>query len=373
MALTQIPGTSTGRRPDGAAPPVTSTNAVVTVAPRIEARLSTLLAEERRRWALIDPDLDPPLEALERAVLGGGKRLRPTFCYWGFVAAGGDPDTAAGDQMERVGAAFELLHAFALVHDDVMDGAPLRRGRPTTHIDFTARHAEGGWRGESRRFGEAVAILVGDLAHSYAESLVRGLPGDALAIWNEVQIELMMGQYLDVLRTAAGRATTEQADRIARLKSGRYTVERPLQLGAAIAGATPEVMAALSAYGLPLGIAFQMRDDVLGAFGDPAVTGKPVGDDLREGKPTPMLGIALERADAAQRRILDRAGDPDLDDIEVGRIQDVLIDTGALAETQTRIVELTEAAVAAVYHGPFSRAVAHALVELAEFIAGREV
>lgn len=371
MALTQIPGADAGPRssPTTAA----STAAVVTVAPRIEARLSTLLAEERRRWSLVDPDLDPPLEALERAVLAGGKRLRPTFCYWGFVAAGGDPDSEAGDQMERVGAAFELLHAFALVHDDVMDGAPLRRGLPTTHTAFEQRHVEGGWRGESRRFGEAIAILVGDLAHSYAEGLVRGLPPDALAIWNEVQVELMMGQYLDVLRTAAGRATTEQADRIARLKSGRYTIERPLQLGAAIAGASPAVLAALSAYGLPLGIAFQMRDDVLGAFGDPKITGKPVGDDLREGKPTPMLGIALERADAAQRRILDRAGAPDLDEVEVGRIQDVLIDTGALAETQTRIVELTEAAVAAVYRGPFRRDVAHVLVELAEFIAGREV
>jgi geranylgeranyl diphosphate synthase type I len=345
---------------------------VLVVTDRVESRLGALLDEERRRWRAVDPDLEPPLRVLGQAVLAGGKRLRPTFCYWGFVAGGGDPSSEAGERMERVGAAFEMLHAFALVHDDIMDGAALRRGIPTSHTVFSADHEREGWRGEARRFGEAVAILIGDLAHSYAETLVHDLAPDARAIWHEVQIELMMGQYLDVLRTAAGRAELPQADRIARLKSGRYTIERPLQLGAAVADAPASVETVLSAYGLPLGMAFQLRDDVLGAFGDPSRTGKPVGDDLREGKPTPMLAAALERASAAERAVLDRAGAADLTDDEVADMQQIVIATGALAETEVRIAQLTDAAVHAVHRGPLAAPVRDALVGLAEFVAGRE-
>ena len=183
--------------------PVGLSPEVLVVTPRVEARLADLLADERRRWGAVDPDLVPPLTILEQAVLAGGKRLRPTFCYWGFLAGGGDPASEGGDRMERVGAAFEMLHAFALVHDDIMDGADLRRGIPTSHTVFSREHEREGWRGESRRFGEAVAILIGDLAHSYAETLVHDLAADARAIWHDVQIELMMGQYLDVLRSAA--------------------------------------------------------------------------------------------------------------------------------------------------------------------------
>jgi geranylgeranyl diphosphate synthase, type I len=367
MEANLMPSTDSPAEPGGGPAPE-----VLVVTDRVEARLSALLADERLRWGAIDADLEPPLSVLEQAVLAGGKRLRPTFCYWGFVAGGGDPASEAGDRMERVGAAFELLHAFALVHDDIMDGAALRRGIPTSHAVFSAEHEREGWRGETRRFGEAVAILIGDLAHSYAETLVHDLAPEARAIWQEVQIELMMGQYLDVLRAAAGRAELGQADRIARLKSGRYTIERPLQLGASIADAPASVTTVLSAYGLPLGMAFQLRDDVLGAFGDPARTGKPVGDDLREGKPTPMLAVALERASAAERAVLDRAGAADLTDAEVSDMQQIVMATGALAEIEVRIAQLTDAAVRAVHRSSFAQPVRDALVQLAEFVAGRE-
>ena len=230
---------------------------------------------------------DGPMEQIGRLVLGGGKRLRPSFCHWGFVGAGGQ----AGDQrIIDAGAALELMHAFALFHDDVMDDAGSRRGTPTTHTVFADAHAAAGWAGESRRFGEGVAILVGDLAFVMADQLLIDAPRDAWVIWNELRTELNIGQLLDIVGSVQGDRRLDKAERICRYKSGKYTVERPLHLGAVLAAPdrAAELLPALSAYGLPLGDAFQMRDDVMGAFGDEAVTGKPVGGDLREGKPTPL-------------------------------------------------------------------------------------
>ena len=200
------------------------------------------------------------------------------------------------------GAAFELMHAFALFHDDVMDDADSRRGQPTTHTTFAQRHADAGWQGESRRFGEGVAILIGDLAFVYSDQLMAGANATAWQIWNELRIELNVGQVLDILGSVRGVRDVAQAERICRYKSGKYTIERPLHLGAALAAPErfAELAPALSAFGLPLGDAFQMRDDVMGAFGDEHTTGKPVGGDLREGKPTPLLARARAAASPAQ-------------------------------------------------------------------------
>ena len=190
----------------------------------MEARIDALLEGEASRWGLVDPELVPPIESLRRFVLDGGKRLRPAFCHWAFVGAGGDPaDPAVVD----AGAALELLHAFALLHDDVMDGSRLRRGRTTVHIDFAARHVAASWRGEARRFGEGVAILVGDLAFVYADLLMVGVPLAATEIFNELRVELNIGQALDLIGTAEARRDQPMARRIARYKSGKYTVERP--------------------------------------------------------------------------------------------------------------------------------------------------
>ena len=305
-------------------------------------------------------------------MLGGGKRLRPSFCHWGFVGAGGQPDD---HRIIDAGAALELMHAFALFHDDVMDDAMSRRGTPTTHTVFADTHAAADWAGESRRFGEGVAILVGDLAFVMADALLIDAPRDAWAIWNELRTELNIGQLLDIIGSVRRDRRLDKAERICRYKSGKYTVERPLHLGAVLAAPdrAAELLPALSAYGLPLGDAFQMRDDVMGAFGDEEVTGKPVGGDLREGKPTPLLARAVAAASPAQRGVLDRVGAPDLDDDEIADMQQVIIDTGALADLEAQITALTDAAIAAIGRAPITAASQTELIALAHYVSWRDV
>jgi geranylgeranyl diphosphate synthase type I len=344
-------------------------SSLLTVADRVEVRLATLLDAEAVRWAELSPDLLPPLESLRRLVMDGGKRLRPAFCYWAYVGAGGD---ATSDSIVDAGAAFEMLQAFALVHDDVMDGSSMRRGARTAHLEFDDLHAAEAWRGEGRRFGEGVAILIGDLAHVYADHLLpRAAPG-VQRVWDELRVELNIGQYLDLLGTARADTDHESARRIARYKSGKYTIERPLHIGAALAGRLDELQAPLSAYGDPLGEAFQLRDDVLGAFGDEATTGKPVGDDLREGKPTPLLAVATAKAGSAQAKVLSQIGRPDLSVSEIKAIQRVFVDTGAVEAIESSIDALTAEALEAVASVDITSDSRQALTELAEFVAWRQ-
>jgi geranylgeranyl diphosphate synthase type I len=346
----------------------TPPSSLLEIAMRVEARLGTFLDGETHRWVAVDPGLVEPMDALRRLLLSGGKRLRPAFCHWAYLGAGGDDEARSTE----VGAALELLHGFALIHDDVMDGSDRRRGRPTIHRSFAERHGEGDWRGEDRRFGEGVAILVGDLALVYADRLLGEVPRAARAVWDELRTELNIGQYLDVLGTARRDTDLAAARRIATYKSGKYTVERPLHLGAALAGRLDELEAPLSAYGLPLGEAFQLRDDLLGAFGNAEAIGKPVGDDLREGKPTPLLAIASARADAADRAVLDRVGDRLLDEDDVTAISEVLVRTGAVEETERRIDALTDDARTAAKALPVPDHVQDALADLATYAAQRD-
>ena len=349
--------------------PVAIPAALTTVAAPVEARLRSLLESERDRWIAIDADLEAPLEVLTRFVVDGGKRLRPAFCHWAFVGAGGNPDDSS---IIDTGAAFELLHAFALVHDDVMDGSSTRRGEPTVHMAFETTHGSNAWNGESRRFGEGVAILVGDLAEVYADRLMSATPPDAFAIWNELKIELNIGQFLDVLGAARGEVDLETARRIVRYKSGKYTIERPLHVGAALAGQLDVLETSLSRYGEPLGEAFQLRDDILGTFGESERTGKPVGDDLREGKPTPMLAIALDRATPTQRQILDRVGSIDLSLEEIRAIQSVFTETNALSEIEASISLLTKQAIAALDDAAITSEAFDALRDLAVYVGARD-
>jgi geranylgeranyl diphosphate synthase type I len=335
----------------------------------IEGRLRRLLDHETARWRDVDADLVAPLESLTRFVLAGGKRLRPAFCHWAFVGAGGTPDDP---MVIDAGAAFEMLHAFALVHDDVMDGSATRRGDRTVHVEFEATHAESSWRGEPRRFGEGVAILIGDLSEVYADRLMSAAPRAAFDVWNELKIELNVGQFLDVLGTARGGTDLAQARRIARYKSGKYTIERPLHVGAALAGRLPDLKPTLSAYGAPLGEAFQLRDDILGVFGDEARTGKPVGDDLREGKPTPMRMIAVGRATGAAAELLTRVGRPDLTDTDVAAMQEVFVDSGALAEVEANVERLTLEATAALDGADLTPESIAALHDLATYVGSRD-
>jgi geranylgeranyl diphosphate synthase type I len=206
----------------------------------------------------------------------------------------------------------------------------------------------------------------------YADRFMVTANPDAIDVWNELRIELNIGQYLDVLGTARAYADLVRARRIARYKSGKYTIERPLHVGAALAGGGAPLRAELSGYGDPLGEAFQLRDDLLGAFGDEAITGKPVGDDLREGKPTPLLAIAIGRADADQAAVLELVGAPDLDRGQVAAVQAVLVDTGAMAEIEHTIDRLTNEAIASIEAAPITDDARSALVELAHYVAWRD-
>jgi geranylgeranyl diphosphate synthase type I len=337
--------------------------------------LRSFLEQQRTVLLRAGGELLPGLEALEE-LLAAGKRLRPAFCYWGWRGAGG----ADGPPILAAAAALELLHASALVHDDVMDGSDTRRGRPSLHRRFAARHAGQHWHGSPESFGTGAAILLGDLLLSWTDGMYHasGLPDDALrrgqAVLDLMRTEVIAGQYLDLLGQASGNETVESALRVVEYKTAKYTIERPLQLGAALAG-FPDgpVPAAFSAYGLPLGVAYQLRDDILGVFGDPAQTGKPAGDDVREGKRTVLLAIARARAGAAQARIIDeRLGDPQLDGAGVAEVRAVITDTGALAACETMIGEHVAQAVAALGQAPITDEAKAALAELAVAATARQ-
>ena len=344
------------------------------ISSRVDARLGEFLNSETIRWKSLDADLALPLEEINRLVSAGGKRLRPAFCYLGFIGAGGDENSA---KLVDAQAALELLHASALLHDDVIDGSQTRRGEPTSHARYTKTHKDNSWASEARRFGEGAAVLIGDLAFVYADQLMDIANNDVAKIWNEMRVELNIGQYLDLLGSAQRERRLVKAERVSRYKSGKYTIERPLHLGATLAASalTSQLLPALSKYGLPLGDAFQMRDDVLGAFDfadtDKSLTGKPVGDDLREGKPTPLLAMAFERADSVQRKVLDLVGSVDISDQDVSDIQEVIKQTGALVALEAKISALTAEAIAGVKQAPITQSAKDSLIELAEYISQR--
>jgi geranylgeranyl diphosphate synthase type I len=256
-----------------------------------------------------------------------------------------------------------------------MDGSLTRRGAPTTHESYGAQHKAQQLAGESRRFGEGAAILIGDLSFVYSDQLLSGASTQVWQIWNEMRLELNIGQYLDLLGSANSDRSMAKAERICRYKSGKYTVERPLQLGAMLAApqSITELLDALSRIGLPLGDAFQMRDDVLGAFGEAAVTGKPVGDDLREGKPTPLMAIATANASAAQLEILQQVGAARLTDDQVADVQQVLVETGAVEQLEARIRSNTAAALGEISAAPITSQARDALTELAHFVSWRDI
>jgi geranylgeranyl diphosphate synthase, type I len=343
---------------------------------RLEAALAAFLDERRAAAATIDPAFGAATGDLADFVLGGGKRIRPTFAWWGWRGAGGDPDGAEVPAVLRAIAALELIQACALLHDDLMDASATRRGRPTVHVAFAHRHAAARWRGRPARFGAAAAILLGDLALVWADDMLRGsgLPADAAARaavpWEAMRTEVLGGQYLDVFVQATGDSSARAALQVDRYKTAAYTVERPLHLGAAIAGADPELVSCYRRFGADVGVAFQLRDDLLGVFGDPAVTGKPAGDDLREGKRTLLLALAVERAAqrgsrAAVAAVEDAVGDADLTDTTLDRVRGLLDELGAVQAVEQRIAELTGSALDALQSGAVAEPAASRLADLA--------
>jgi geranylgeranyl diphosphate synthase type I len=316
-------------------------------------------------------DLDAELRALGtdarlieelRAFVAGGKRLRAALCYWSWRANGGSSDDDARETVLRVGAALELFQAAALVHDDVMDASDTRRGRPAVHRRFQAVHRDHDWSGPGELFGGAAAIVLGDLALIASDRVFAAALRDAPAahashararardVFDRMRTEVTAGQYLDLLAQAQPWADPDEEERraraIVRSKSARYSVEHPLTIGAALADAGPEALALCREVGLPLGEAFQLRDDLLGVFGDPSVTGKPTGDDLREGKRTVLVAKALAAADEPDRTRLTRAlGRRDLSDDDVDALRRLLRETGAVAAVEALIAGLARQAL----------------------------
>ncbi|QPP10153.1 polyprenyl synthetase family protein [Streptomyces bathyalis] len=326
----------------------------------IEALLSRHIAVRREEAARSsDRFAEDVIDLLADVVLRGGRRTRPAFVWWGWRGAGGAPRGAGAEAVLKVATALELIQGCALIHDDLMDGSLLRRGAPAAHVAFANQHRAAGLRGNPDAFGVSAAILAGDLALVWADDLYETSGLDSRArravgpAWQAMRTETIAGQYLDLYGQGTGVDSPEESLRVAYLKSGLYTVERPLHLGAAMAGADPDLIAALRRAGRSAGVAFQLRDDLLGVFGGPARTGKPAGDDIRDGASTYLVAIALQRARAhgrhdAEQQLRAALGNRELHADELQRIRELLTGLGAVAAVEARIGRLTASALTAL-------------------------
>jgi geranylgeranyl diphosphate synthase type I len=338
----------------------------------VATALSQFLTGQRAVLASISAEMLPWIESMTE-LLAGGKRLRPAFCYWGWRAAGGQDCP----EIYAAAATLELLHVSALVHDDVMDSSDTRRGRPAVHRQFAARAAGAGFAGAADAFGAGAAILLGDALLSWTDELFHcsGMSPEALRrgqpVLDAMRTEVAAGQYLDLVSQVTRNDTVQSAMQVVTYKTAKYTIERPLHLGAAMAGSPGElaavaVAATCTEYGLPLGTAFQLRDDILGIFGDPALTGKPVTGDISEGKRTVLMALARERASAAQLAVLERhLGDRALTDEGAAEVRNVITESGALAECEMLISASVKEATTALDGAPITEDARQALTELA--------
>ncbi len=361
----------------------------------VQAGIDAFLDDREPILASIAPDLSPFID-YSRDLLVGGKRFRALFCYWGWQAVSGGPGgfdpleaRAAPDELHAVvlaAGALEIFHAAALVHDDIMDNSDTRRGRPSAHRRFEALHADGRWTGSARGFGQSAALLLGDLLLGWSDELfdtgiqLLASPRSkeaARSVFNAMRTEVTLGQYLDILDERAWRSFPEtdqlsRANRVLIYKSAKYSIEAPLVIGATLGGGTPAQIAALRDFGLPLGIAFQLRDDMLGVFGDPEVTGKPSGDDLREGKRTVLVALARARLPANAASLLDELlGDPDLTAQQISMLQASIRECGAVEEVERIIDHNVRGALAAIAAAPVSNAAKSQLVSLADTVVKR--
>lgn len=300
----------------------------------IDSRLTGFLDEHTAPVA--DPEVATAYRLLRQFILAGGKRIRPLLCYWGWRGAGGEEC----DQIISAGSALELCHAGLLIHDDIMDSSDRRRGRPTLHRSLAGVH-----RGPAAHsFGQAAAILMGTLALAWSDELISGSEVEpsrlrtARALFDRLRTEVITGQYLDILAQVRDLSTVEQGLMVVRYKTAKYTVERPLQIGGALAGAEPALLEIYSRFGVPLGEAFQLRDDILGMFGDPTQTGKSVLDDLREGKHTVLIAHALQHASRGEvLHLRTWHGNPELTDQRAAELRQIVVATGALAHVEAMI------------------------------------
>lgn len=315
----------------------------------LEPYMNEFFEREAATWQELEAGTVDLLRCIDE-FRGGGKYLRPRFCYWGAAISGLPPAAAL-----PAAAAVEFLHVFALVHDDLMDRSGVRRGRAALHVQLSSQHRGAGWAGDCDEYGNALALLAGDLAFSWANRLAGELPRSAAGLWHQMVHELTVGQYLDLVGSAQRRRGTESATTVAMLKSARYTVTGPLLLGMSLGGrpmdrTVPRTVAEpMGAFGDRVGLAFQLQDDLAGVFGDPLRIGKPVGEDLRSGKPTLLLATALQRCDETGRALLSRAGEPDLDSAELAAMTELLASCGARDEVAGRIRTLRAEAFDVLY------------------------
>ena len=359
----------------------------------VSAEISDFLSEQSSVLDSMGPEL-VPVHLMASQMLCGGKRIRPAFCVWGYAAAAGIPTDEELRPLLAAAGSLDVFHVSALIHDDLMDSSDLRRGRPAAHRQFEALHANAGWLGDSAAFGRAGAILLGDLLVMWSAQMLHGAGVEqsalerALPIVEAMRTEVTCGQYLDMVAQAhplrqrapaigSLRPTIElaldDASRVVEYKAARYTVQRPCQMGAAIGGGDDELYFALGAYGSPLGRAFQFRDDLLGVFGDPQVTGKPAGDDLREGKRTVLVAHAYAHAgDAGQKLLLQRLGDPGLDETGINELQQVIVESGAREAVESMINEYHERALKALHDTEITEEGRAGLTALADAAVRRE-
>ena len=330
---------------------------------QVEDRLDRFVAAERARWCAVAPHAAIPIDAVEAMLRAGGKRIRPVFCLSGYLAVGGDPTDAA---VVDAAAALELLQAFALLHDDVLDNSSMRRGQPTAHVRYAAEHDRQGWSGEARRYGDGVAILAGDLAYTWADRLATALSPAARAVWDELRTEMVIGQSIDIALAARRDANPDLARWVTLCKSGHYTIHRPLLLGATIAG-RPDLTGAFEDYGLAVGEAFQLRDDLIDAFGDSAASGKPAGLDFDQHKMTFLLALVVQRDERVHDLVTGSQGGWD-----AAALRKLLEEAGVRADVERHIDDLVRTARLAIAGAPLAEVWRDELADLAGRIAYRD-
>lgn len=338
---------------------------------RVQATLDAFRSQEERTLAPLGAAVEPLIDAVF-GLLQGGKRLRAGFLFWGYLGAGGTD----GSPAIRAASAMEVFQAAALLHDDVMDASDIRRGQPTAHRTLAALHRTQGWYGDPDRFGEAGAILAGDLCLNWTDQLfaTSGLPARHVARGrielDRMRTQLMGGQYLDVVESArswVGLSTAERIDsarRVIRFKSAGYTIAQPLMIGASAAGADAQNLAALHDYGYSLGEAFQLRDDLLGVFGDPTTTGKPAGDDLREGKRTALIAYLLDTATPGEIDRFSACFGTELTQEDVDWVRKLAVSTGAVDRVEDLIGQQAAIAAAALKGAQVTDEARQRLIEL---------